>query len=156
MGYTLDVRTKQYLSTCADERLLFSQIISSRCAYIDPTPQRISNTRSVLSAVSIQIDTVMGGPSAVEVVELVSVEARGGTVHGSDILHPGEHREAGAAVEAGISKEGELPENVQGLSPVDGGWHAWRFVASGFVVEVMVWGFQFRSAYNRLRVLLVY
>ena len=48
------------------------------------------------------------------------------------------------------------PENVQELAPVDGGWHAWRFVASGFVVEVMVWGFQFRSAYNRLHVLLVY
>ncbi|KZT69305.1 MFS general substrate transporter [Daedalea quercina L-15889] len=35
------------------------------------------------------------------------------------------------------------PDNVQELAPIDRGWPAWRFVASGFAVEVMIWGFQF-------------
>ena len=34
---------------------------------------------------------------------------------------------------------------VQELAPIDGGWPAWRFVAAGFMVEVMIWGFQFWS-----------
>lgn len=34
-------------------------------------------------------------------------------------------------------------DNVQELAPIDGGWPAWRFVAAGFMVEVMIWGFQF-------------
>ncbi|TFY61513.1 hypothetical protein EVJ58_g4474 [Rhodofomes roseus] len=33
--------------------------------------------------------------------------------------------------------------NVQELPPIDGGWKAWRFVASAFMVEVMVWGWEF-------------
>ena len=36
-------------------------------------------------------------------------------------------------------------DNVQELAPIDGGWPAWRFVAAGFMVEVMIWGFQFWS-----------
>ncbi|TFY61497.1 hypothetical protein EVJ58_g4473 [Rhodofomes roseus] len=34
------------------------------------------------------------------------------------------------------------PDNVQELAPIDGGWQAWRFVAAGFMVELMIWGFQ--------------
>ena len=34
---------------------------------------------------------------------------------------------------------------VQELPAVDGGWKAWRFVASAFVLEVMIWGYEFRS-----------
>ncbi|EPT01088.1 hypothetical protein FOMPIDRAFT_1049074 [Fomitopsis schrenkii] len=33
-------------------------------------------------------------------------------------------------------------DNVQELAPIDSGWPAWRFVAAGFMVEVMIWGFQ--------------
>ena len=35
---------------------------------------------------------------------------------------------------------------VQELPPVDGGLRAWTFCAAGFVLEMMVWGFAYRSA----------
>lgn len=34
---------------------------------------------------------------------------------------------------------------IQELPPVDGGWKAWQFVASAFVLEAMIWGYEFRS-----------
>ena len=36
--------------------------------------------------------------------------------------------------------------NVQELPPVDRGLKAWTFCASGFVLEMMIWGFGFRFA----------
>lgn len=43
-------------------------------------------------------------------------------------------------------------DNVQELAPIDSGWPAWRFVAAGFMVEVMIWGFQLWSVLElRLR-----
>lgn len=41
-----------------------------------------------------------------------------------------------------LNAEDAEGDNVQELAPIDGGWHAWRFVAAGFMVEVMIWGFQ--------------
>lgn len=38
--------------------------------------------------------------------------------------------------------------NVQELPPVDRGVRAWMFCASGFVLEMMVWGFSFRSVFT--------
>lgn len=37
-------------------------------------------------------------------------------------------------------------EEVVALHPVDGGFHAWLFVFSAFVLECLVWGFPFWSA----------
>ncbi|PCH44516.1 MFS general substrate transporter [Wolfiporia cocos MD-104 SS10] len=33
--------------------------------------------------------------------------------------------------------------NVQELPAIDGGWRAWRFCASAFAIEVIIWGFEF-------------
>lgn len=46
------------------------------------------------------------------------------------------------ALRAGDPKEGV---NVQELAPVDRGVQAWTFCFAGFVLEMMVWGFGFRS-----------
>lgn len=34
--------------------------------------------------------------------------------------------------------------NVQELPAIDEGWQAWRFCAAGFLIEVMIWGLEFR------------
>lgn len=36
-------------------------------------------------------------------------------------------------------------EEAVALHPVDGGFHAWLFVFSAFVLECLVWGFPFWS-----------
>ena len=38
--------------------------------------------------------------------------------------------------------------NVQELPPVDRGVGAWTFCAAAFVLEMMIWGFSFRSAWT--------
>ena len=47
-----------------------------------------------------------------------------------------------AALRAADPQEGT---NVQELPPVDGGFRAWSFCFSAVVLEMMVWGFGFRS-----------
>ncbi|TCD66716.1 hypothetical protein EIP91_001009 [Steccherinum ochraceum] len=37
----------------------------------------------------------------------------------------------------------QVPDNVQELPPMDGGWQAWLFISASFVVEMLVWGFVF-------------
>jgi len=39
--------------------------------------------------------------------------------------------------------------HIQELPEIDGGWKAWRFCAAGFVLEVMIWGFEFRYDHSR-------
>lgn len=82
---------------------------------------------------------------ATEVVELVPIEAPASTVQVLTESQPKDRYVVGGSERASLNGVGTSPDNVQELAPVDGGWPAWRFVASGFVVEVMVWGFQFRS-----------
>lgn len=41
--------------------------------------------------------------------------------------------------------ERQREEDAVALQPVDGGFHAWLFVFSAFVLECLVWGFPFRS-----------
>lgn len=41
--------------------------------------------------------------------------------------------------------ENERREEAVALHPVDGGFHAWLFVFSSFVLECLVWGFPFWS-----------
>ena len=39
--------------------------------------------------------------------------------------------------------------NAQELPPADRGIRAWTFCAAGFVLEMMTWGFGFRSVFSR-------
>ncbi|KZT07332.1 MFS general substrate transporter [Laetiporus sulphureus 93-53] len=50
-----------------------------------------------------------------------------------------------ASSEETVSVPGSMGSEttVQELSPIDGGWKAWRFCAAGFMLEVMTWGFEF-------------
>lgn len=82
---------------------------------------------------------------ATDVVELVPIEAPASTVQVLTESQPKDRFGVEGSARASLNGVGTSPDNVQELAPVDGGWPAWRFVASGFVVEVMVWGFQFRS-----------
>ena len=82
---------------------------------------------------------------ATDVVELVPIEAPASTVQVLTESQPKNRFGVEGSIRASLNGVGKSPDNIQELAPVDGGWPAWRFVVSGFVVEVMVWGFQFRS-----------
>ena len=58
---------------------------------------------------------------------------------------------AEAPEQSSIAVEPQEGVNIQELPPVDRGRRAWMFCISGFILEMMVWGFASRLGVSRLR-----
>lgn len=62
----------------------------------------------------------------------------------SEPVTPSAGSEIGLMILTSQPEPDGVPENVQELPPIDGGWQAWLFISASFVVEMLVWGFVFR------------
>ncbi|KZT69303.1 MFS general substrate transporter [Daedalea quercina L-15889] len=73
-------------------------------------------------------------------IELTPAEVGRGCDETSNNRQP--FREPSLSVEGTLANHAD-ETNIHELSPIDGGWEAWRFVASAFAMETMIWGYEF-------------